>query len=88
MEASSLLQQVLPVMLQFMADEYDDTCSTVFTMLQSVLAHVRVFLPIGIPCSHSCRCLSTNAVARRLTTLSQKTSVLSLSHYLESSYRR
>ncbi|KAH9972786.1 ARM repeat-containing protein [Lactifluus volemus] len=33
-----LLQQTLPVMLRFMEDEYDDTCSTVFPMLQTVLA--------------------------------------------------
>ncbi|KAI0067464.1 ARM repeat-containing protein [Artomyces pyxidatus] len=37
-EATSLLQQTLPVMLHFMADEYDDTCSTIFPMLQTVLA--------------------------------------------------
>ncbi|KAI0049750.1 KapM protein [Auriscalpium vulgare] len=37
-EASALLQQILPVMLRFMADEYDDTCSTIFPMLQTVLA--------------------------------------------------
>ncbi|KAH9031084.1 ARM repeat-containing protein [Lactarius hengduanensis] len=37
-ESSGLLQQVLPVMLRFMEDEYDDTCSTVFPMLQTVLA--------------------------------------------------
>lgn len=27
-------------MLRFMADEYDDTCSTVFPLLQTVLANV------------------------------------------------
>ncbi|KAF9818874.1 hypothetical protein IEO21_02530 [Rhodonia placenta] len=36
-EASELLQQILPVMLRFMADEYDDTCSTVFPLLQTIL---------------------------------------------------
>ncbi|KAH9986251.1 ARM repeat-containing protein [Russula vinacea] len=39
-EGSGLLQQVLPVMLRFMEDEYDDTCSTIFPMLQTVLASV------------------------------------------------
>lgn len=43
-EALQLLEQVLPVMLRFMADEYDDTASTVFPFLQTVLASVRVFL--------------------------------------------
>ncbi|KAI0955836.1 pre-tRNA nuclear export protein [Taiwanofungus camphoratus] len=37
-EASQLLDQVLPVMLRFMSDEYDDTCSTVFPLLQSILS--------------------------------------------------
>lgn len=37
-EGSALLQQILPVMLRFMEDEYDDTCSTIFPMLQTVLA--------------------------------------------------
>ncbi|KAH9949908.1 ARM repeat-containing protein [Amylocystis lapponica] len=37
-DASQLLHQTLPVMLHFMADEYDDTCSTVFPMLQTILA--------------------------------------------------
>ncbi|TCD61869.1 pre-tRNA nuclear export protein [Steccherinum ochraceum] len=36
-EASQLRSQILPVMLRFMADEYDDTCSTVFPLLQAVL---------------------------------------------------
>lgn len=40
-EAKQLHNQVLPVMLRFMADEYDDTCSTVFPLLQTVLANVR-----------------------------------------------
>ncbi|KAI0690003.1 ARM repeat-containing protein [Cytidiella melzeri] len=36
-EATRLLNQTLPVMLRFMADEYDDTCSTIFPFLQTVL---------------------------------------------------
>ncbi|KAF7330559.1 Exportin-T [Mycena venus] len=36
-EATLLLNQILPVMLQFMADDYDDTCSTVFPMLHVIL---------------------------------------------------
>ncbi|EKM58374.1 uncharacterized protein PHACADRAFT_117257 [Phanerochaete carnosa HHB-10118-sp] len=36
-EASQLLSQCLPVLLRFMADEYDDTCSTVFPFLQAIL---------------------------------------------------
>ena len=43
-EAGQLLNQVLPVMLRFMADEYDDTCSTVFPLLQTVLLSVRGML--------------------------------------------
>ncbi|OCH95393.1 ARM repeat-containing protein [Obba rivulosa] len=37
-EATQLLNQLLPAMLRFMADEYDDTCSTVFPLLQTVLS--------------------------------------------------
>ncbi|KXN89108.1 Exportin-T [Leucoagaricus sp. SymC.cos] len=37
-EATSYLEQVLPVMLRFMADEYDDTASTIFPLLQVILA--------------------------------------------------
>ncbi|KAG1747210.1 armadillo-type protein [Suillus paluster] len=37
-EAARLLEQILPVMLRFMSDKYDDTCSTVFPLLQAVLA--------------------------------------------------
>ncbi|KAH9849715.1 ARM repeat-containing protein [Lenzites betulinus] len=36
-EGVALLAQILPVMLRFMADEYDDTCSTVFPLLQTIL---------------------------------------------------
>ncbi|THH00220.1 hypothetical protein EW026_g2257 [Hermanssonia centrifuga] len=36
-EGTQLLNQSLPVMLRFMADEYDDTCSTIFPFLQAVL---------------------------------------------------
>jgi exportin-T len=39
-EAVRLLEQVLPVMLRFLADDYDDTSSTVFTLLQTVLSNV------------------------------------------------
>jgi exportin-T len=40
-EACELLNQTLPVMLRFMADEYDDTSSTVFPFLSVVLNSVR-----------------------------------------------
>ncbi|KAF8896374.1 armadillo-type protein [Infundibulicybe gibba] len=36
-EASVYLTQILPVMLRFLADEYDDTSSTVFPLLQVIL---------------------------------------------------
>ncbi|KAJ7170663.1 armadillo-type protein [Mycena crocata] len=36
-EASLLLAQTLPVILRFMADDYDDTCCTVFPLLQTIL---------------------------------------------------
>ena len=39
-EAKRLQNQILPIMLRFMADDYDDTCSTVFPLLQTVLANV------------------------------------------------
>lgn len=34
------MTQLLPVMLRFLADPYDDTCSTVFPMLQVILSGV------------------------------------------------
>ncbi|KAG5638768.1 pre-tRNA nuclear export protein [Sphagnurus paluster] len=36
-EASKLMAQLLPVMLRFLSDAYDDTCSTVFPLLQIIL---------------------------------------------------
>ena len=48
-ESSGLLQQVLPVMLGFMEDEYDDTCSTVFPMLQTILASVCYYVALVHP---------------------------------------
>lgn len=40
-EATQFLSQILPVVLRFMADEYDDTCSTIFPLLQTILSSVR-----------------------------------------------
>ncbi|SJL09633.1 probable Exportin-T [Armillaria ostoyae] len=40
-EATSYLTQALPVLLRFMADEYDDTSSTVFPLLQAILANYK-----------------------------------------------
>ncbi|KAF9267725.1 ARM repeat-containing protein [Marasmius fiardii PR-910] len=37
-EALKYIIQILPVLLRFLADEYDDTCSTVFPFLQTVLS--------------------------------------------------
>lgn len=37
-DATRLLEQIQPTMLRFMSDKYDDTCSTVFPLLQTVLA--------------------------------------------------
>ncbi|KAF8071976.1 armadillo-type protein [Lyophyllum atratum] len=37
-EASTHMTQLLPVMLRFLADPYDDTCSTVFPLLQIILS--------------------------------------------------
>ena len=39
-EATRLSDQVLPVMLRFLADTYDDTSSTVFPFLSTVLLAV------------------------------------------------
>ena len=44
-ETNSYLEQILPVTLRFMADEYDDTCNTVFPFLQALLTNVSLFLP-------------------------------------------
>lgn len=43
-EASGMLTHILPVMLQFMADEYDDTCSTIFPLLSNILSSVSTLL--------------------------------------------
>ncbi|KAF9237674.1 armadillo-type protein [Melanogaster broomeanus] len=40
-EAKRLQNQILPIMLRFMADGYDDTCSTIFPLLQTVLANYK-----------------------------------------------
>ncbi|KAL1668161.1 armadillo-type protein [Schizophyllum commune] len=40
-EANSYLEQILPVTLRFMADEYDDTCNTVFPFLQALLTNYK-----------------------------------------------
>ncbi|KAF5377324.1 hypothetical protein D9757_008003 [Collybiopsis confluens] len=37
-EANGFLQQILPVIVRFMSDEYDDTCSTVFLLLSTILS--------------------------------------------------
>ncbi|KAJ7035025.1 armadillo-type protein [Mycena alexandri] len=36
-EATVLVAQILPILLRFMADDYDDTCSTVFPLLHVIL---------------------------------------------------
>ena len=36
------MKQLLPLMLRFLADPYDDTCSTVFPFLQVVLGGVSI----------------------------------------------
>lgn len=43
LEAGRILQDTLFVMIRFMSDEYDDTCSTIFPMLQMILASVGLF---------------------------------------------
>lgn len=40
-ETAQLVQEILPVMLRFMADQYDDTSNTIFPVLQTILAGVR-----------------------------------------------
>lgn len=48
--AGDLLEQVLPVMLRFLADEYDDTSSTMFPFLTSLfLAVCLTQTPLGLP---------------------------------------
>ncbi|KAJ3865292.1 armadillo-type protein [Lentinula novae-zelandiae] len=37
-EANDLLQQLLPIIIRFMSDDYDDTCSTVFLLLHTILS--------------------------------------------------
>lgn len=50
-EAQMYLQQLHPVLLNFLADDYDDTASTVFPLLQLILNSVSFFhilpRPIG-----------------------------------------
>lgn len=41
-EANDLLQQLLPIIIRFMSDDYDDTCSTVFLLLHTILSSVSV----------------------------------------------
>jgi len=51
-------------MLRFMADEYDDTCSTVFPLLQNILTTVRRWLmQIYMIDKFDC---STNAIGKYL----------------------
>lgn len=40
-EASTYFIQIQPTLLHFLADEYDDTCSTVFPLLQIILARYK-----------------------------------------------
>ncbi|KAF9038809.1 hypothetical protein BDZ89DRAFT_1157089 [Hymenopellis radicata] len=40
-EASNYLSQCLPVLVRFMANEYDNSCSTVFPLLQAILANYK-----------------------------------------------
>ena len=42
-EATTYLVQIKPVLLHFLADEYDDTCSTVFPLLHLILSSVSRF---------------------------------------------
>jgi exportin-T len=46
-EATTLLTQILPVVLRFMADEYDDTCCTIFPLLQVILSGVSLLFPMS-----------------------------------------
>jgi len=39
-EFGALLQEILPTMLNFLGDEYDDTSSTVFRFLGALLTSV------------------------------------------------
>lgn len=42
------MAQLLSVMLRFLADPYDDTCSTMFPMLQVILSGVRFVLYVAV----------------------------------------
>ncbi|KAJ3999466.1 armadillo-type protein [Lentinula boryana] len=46
-EANNLLQQILPIILRFMSDEYDDTCSTVFLLLHTILSAYKRFRKVS-----------------------------------------
>jgi len=39
-EASGMFEQILPVLLRFLGDGYDDTSSVVFPVLQCILNRV------------------------------------------------
>lgn len=41
-ESSTHLLQIQPVMLRVLADEFDDTCNTVFPLLSTILASVSI----------------------------------------------
>ncbi|KAL6302369.1 ARM repeat-containing protein [Sparassis latifolia] len=63
-EASRLLHQILPVMLRFMADAYDDTCSTIFTLLQTILSsYKRIRKTSAEPLDDSKRSFITSLLA-------------------------
>ncbi|KAF8656825.1 hypothetical protein AX16_002373 [Volvariella volvacea WC 439] len=59
-EASNYLVQIQPVMLRFMKDEYDDTCNTVFPLLQHVLAGYKRQRKTGTPISTEMRTFLTS----------------------------
>jgi len=74
-EATLYLEQVLPVMLRFMADDYDDTASTIFPFLQVVLTKVSSsFVPVHM-CDRAVS--STSVIENRPKNLSVRVDALS-----------
>lgn len=73
MGAGELLDQTLPVMLRFLGDEYDDTASTVFPMLTSLLQTVRMILYTIVLSLKSCH--SINAPRKITLTLLLKSAI-------------
>jgi hypothetical protein len=60
-----MLVELHPVIVRFLSDQYDDTCSTVFPLLSQLLSTVRVLVA-----TLSCDILIESAVEKGETVIS------------------